>query len=274
MKKGLDKHKLSHEIYVTYSTKGEVVKLNEAGTVGRIGRNAAGLSNAISILTETRGIGIGNQNFNRRVKTQLVMNEAIIKTAINNKKEILDTIKKAINKTIEDGKNGTNDIIVKSTRTLGKKNYNFMEVSTGEMLTLNTKYAFSSKEVATLKRTRAKAYIIPAAFSYVTEKIKNLGLKVEILKEAKTMNVEAFEITKSKPKTSLYEGEFRNILSSKLVQREVTFPAGSAIVSMAQKNANLMMLALEPDSSDSFATFNIIPVSKGDQFPIFRYHGK
>ncbi len=274
MKKELNNHNLSNETYVTYSKKGDTLTIKEAGTVGRIGRNAAGLSNAISILTESRGVGLGNQHFNRRVKTQLVMNEAILNTAVKNKKEILSTVQKAINKTIEDGRNGTNDIIIKSKRSTGTKKYNFIEIDSGEMITVDAKYAFSSKEVATLTRIRPKAYIIPSAFSHITQKIKNLGLKVEILKEARTMKVEAFEIIKNKVKTKLYEGEFRNIITSKLVKREIRFPAGSAIVSMAQKNANLMMLALEPDSSDSFATFNIIPISKGDEFPIFRYHGK
>lgn len=274
MKSSLHDHNFTHETYVTYNKKGDTLAINEAGTAGRIGRNAGGLSNSISILTESRGVGMGNQHFNRRVKTQLVMNESVLNTTVTNKAEILATVKNAIDKTIADGKNGTNDIIVKSKKTTGKKNYNFIEIATGELVTVDAKYNFSSKEVPTLTRTRPKAYVIPAAFSYVTEKIKNLGLEVEILTEPRTMKVEAFEITSSKVSTTLYEGEFRNTLGSKLVNRTVEFPAGTAVVSMAQKNANLMMLALEPDSGDSFATFNIIPVSKGDEFPVFRYHGE
>lgn len=272
IKKVLDKNKLSHQVYGTYKYKNKKITGLEGGTVARIGRNAAGLSNAISILLETRGVAIGKQNFPRRVFTQVLMNESILNTAVNNKELITSTINEAVKKLINDGKNSTNNIIVKSTRKVGKKDFKFIEIKDSKVIDVNIDYKYSSQEIPTLVRKRPKAYIIPASFSYVSDLIKNLGLKVKILKQEQTLNVEAFKIISNKVSKKLYEGEFRNTLKSKLVKRTLTFPIGSAIVSMAQKNANLAMLALEPDSSDSFATFNIVPVVKNDQFPIFRMY--
>jgi hypothetical protein len=47
-------------------------------------------------------------------------------------------------------------------------------------------------------------------------------------------------------------------------------PAGSFLVSTRQKNAGLALNALEPENIDSYASFNIIPLEVGDEYPIFR----
>lgn len=54
------------------------------------------------------------------------------------------------------------------------------------------------------------------------------------------------------------------------MHREVVLPAGSFRVSTRQKNAALAFIALEPENIDSYVTFNIIPVSAGDEYPVFR----
>lgn len=272
MKKDLDNNNLTHAVYGTFKkSKNKIIGL-EGGMVARIGRNAAGLTNAISILLETRGVAIGSQNFKRRVFSQLVMNESILNTANKNKDLIVSTINTSIINLIENGKRGNKDIIIQSKRKVGKKDYDFIDVAEDKIIRENIEYHYSSKAIITLSRKRPKFYVIPPAFSYVSKKIQNLGLELTVLDNEKTMKVEAFNIISNKVSQKIYEGEFRNTLKVKLVKRTLTFPKGTVLVSMAQKNANLLMLALEPDSKDSYATFNIIPVVKGDQYPIFRLH--
>ena len=53
-------------------------------------------------------------------------------------------------------------------------------------------------------------------------------------------------------------------------EREIELPTGSFRVSTRQRNAALAFIALEPENSDSYVSFNIIPVERGDEYPIFR----
>lgn len=58
----------SNDLYYT-NTRGKDGKIDlyEGGTDARIGRNALALSPALSFLVESRGIGIGREDFTRRV---------------------------------------------------------------------------------------------------------------------------------------------------------------------------------------------------------------
>ncbi|WP_244297128.1 hypothetical protein [Brevibacillus antibioticus] len=40
---------------------------------------------------------------------------------------------------------------------------------------------------------------------------------------------------------------------------------------MAQPNASFIVLALEPESVDSYVTFSFLPVEKSDEVPVYRY---
>ncbi|KAH7146939.1 hypothetical protein B0J13DRAFT_441829, partial [Dactylonectria estremocensis] len=67
-----------------------------------------------------------------------------------------------------------------------------------------------------------------------------------------------------------YEGYIPVMLTTKTGERYVELPAGSFLVSTRQKNAGLAIVALEPESVDSWTASNIIPVTTGDEYPIFR----
>ncbi|KAI9874243.1 MAG: hypothetical protein M1823_007731, partial [Watsoniomyces obsoletus] len=87
------------EPYVTGSpnaTPGSNITFHEASSDAKLGRNAMGLTQCISFLCETRGIGLGAQHFARRTATALAMVEAILQTAADNASEVLRTITSAI----------------------------------------------------------------------------------------------------------------------------------------------------------------------------------
>src|SRR5215510_12087924 len=63
------------------------------GTTPDIGRNFAGLQNAISFLVETRGVGIGRDSYARRVHTHLVAMTSLLRTAADNAERLVRTVR-------------------------------------------------------------------------------------------------------------------------------------------------------------------------------------
>src|SRR5205809_7868152 len=72
---------LSSEWYYTTSTDVADKKVSMGGTQPDTGRNVDGLTNAVSILVETRGAGIGSLHLKRRVHTHVVAATSILDSA-------------------------------------------------------------------------------------------------------------------------------------------------------------------------------------------------
>ncbi|UJF17782.1 M14 family metallocarboxypeptidase [Vibrio sp. SS-MA-C1-2] len=272
MQKSMDKYDISHEIYSTYgSGDNGYVKVTEAGTSAIIGRNQAGLTNTITYLFETRGIGLGDQHFQRRVVSMLKLNESFLASTMKNRNKILKTIEKAENETIYEGLTASNNIILKTESPIEYKDYTFVDLANKSTVTMEVEYHSTTDVTSTLEVTRPYAYILPPAYGDIIEKLEALGIEVTKTTGKMTKLVEAYNITESSPSSSLYEGVFRNYITGiEPVMREITFPKGTYIISMAQPNADLAAITLEPESTDSYATFGLIPVSSGDQYPVFR----
>src|SRR5262249_53882252 len=66
----------------SYDTKDKRVAMG--GTTPDIGRNFAGVQNAVSFLVETRGVGIGRDSYARRVHTHVVAMTSLLRTAAEN----------------------------------------------------------------------------------------------------------------------------------------------------------------------------------------------
>jgi len=64
----------------SYDTKDKRVAMG--GTTADIGRNFAGLQNAVSFLVETRGVGIGRDSYARRVHTHVIAMSSLLTTAV------------------------------------------------------------------------------------------------------------------------------------------------------------------------------------------------
>lgn len=70
----------------------DMINLAEAESGAKAGRNSFGLTQAIGILNEVRGIRLGDQHFRRRVTTALTMVSAILDIALDNFDEVHSTV--------------------------------------------------------------------------------------------------------------------------------------------------------------------------------------
>lgn len=265
----LDKAGLRWEPYVTgssNSTPGSVIRFDEAGSDGKIGRNAMGLTQCITFLCEMRGIGLANQHFQRRTVTGLVMAEAIIQTAADNSQTVLDTVERGINSFV----NADAEIIVTDSTQETGRTFRMVDIRNGSIVDAPILFSSTTPTRANLTRSRPETYLIPRAWNDLAERLRVSGLEVTTLTQTFRGVVEALNITSVSFSRTYYEGVVPVTVSTSAINKEIELPPGSFVVSTRQRNAALAFVALEPENIDSYVSFNILPVEAGDEYPIFR----
>lgn len=275
VQKALDKEKLSHHAYYTLGKdKNGKVTATEGSTETRIGRNALGLKNTLTFLVETRGIGIGRADFERRVYSQAVTHAAIIQSTAANARAIKSAITQARSDITAKGKTANDNdklVILSENKRIPGQTLEVVDLATAKKVSMPIDWVSSTDAYPVLERERPTAYLIPPAYHEIAAKLEQLGVTVSKLSEETTVAVESYTILENKVNTIYENGHFTNHVTANVTETTKTFPAGSYVFSMAQPNANFIALALEPESVDSYVTFNFLAVEKGDEVPVYRY---
>lgn len=270
MGSALEEHDLRWEPYVTNGATDDdpedAVILEEAVTEARTGRNAVGLTQAISFLLETRGIRLADQHFQRRVATQLIKITAILETARDEYEDVFSTVEDAIKDFISSDK----DIVVTDSYVRENRTFQLVDIKNGSVVDVPIEFIRTTPSEANLTRSRPEAYLIPRTWFDVAAKLENLGLEVERLDHGFNGTVEAMTIETAGTDGEQYEGTYLNTVTTSTAERNIILPPGSFRVSTRQKNAALAFITLEPENIDSYVTFNIIQVDEGEEYPIFR----
>ncbi|RMY66645.1 hypothetical protein D0863_08302 [Hortaea werneckii] len=269
--KGLEDAGFRWQPYITggSSEDEDVIRLNEAGSDARIGRNAIGLSQTVSFLFETRGIYLADQEFQRRTACGLTMITSLLEAAVSNYEQVYSTMTSAI----EDFISSDDDIVVTDSPTIEMREYPFVNTDTVSIVRPTVEFASTTPTNANLTRLRPEAYLIPRAWANIAERLRVYGLEVQELEYAYQGPVEALNVTSSTLSETRYEGAVLQTVETRTVNREISLPPGSFWVSTQQKNIGLAFNALEPENIDSYVTFGIIPLEENDEYPIFRVMG-
>lgn len=265
----LEARGLRWETYVTGNATKDInfnLILTEAGSDAKIGRNALGLTQCIAFLTETRGVGIADQHFQRRVAAGLTMISTILQTAADHADEVYTTIETSIEAFIS----STDDIIITDYTNLTERTFTLIDVTNSSLVQGPVGFRSTTPVTANLTRTRPEAYLIPSAWAELAERLRCFGLEVEKLDNPWKGAVEALTVQSAVFSSEYYQGTVLVKLTTEVAVKDVELPAGSFLVSTRQKNAGLAFVTLEPENIDSWASFNIIPVTSGDEYPIYR----
>jgi hypothetical protein len=256
---------LRGEQYMTAS-RNNPPRLDEAGTDAKIGRNAMGLTQCVTFLFETRGIGIASQSFKRRTLAGLQMILGVLEPARDQAEKVYSTMEGAIQEVVE----SKEDIVITDYSNYTNRTWTMVDRRNGAVVQLPVEFSSTTPSTANLTRTRPEGYIIPRAWADLAERLRVSGLEVETMDHVFTGEVEVYNITTSSLGRSYYEGVVLNTVTTETLTQEVTVPAGSFFVSSAQKNAGLAFVTLEPENIDSYVSFGIVPMEVGDLYPVFR----
>jgi hypothetical protein len=271
----LDTAGYRHGWYYTTSYRESDKRVQMGGLAPDISRNTFGLQGSISFLLETRGVGIGRDHFLRRVHTHVVALEAVLRTTAANADRVMRTVA-GIRETIARAAPAA-PIVVTSRQRATERTLAMLDPVTGADYPLTVPFDDSLDAESVLVRPRPFAYVLPPAYRDFARRLALNGVAVERLARPTALDVDTYRVTDKEVAATTIEGHVRVTVRTELVRRKIAFAAGSFVVRMAQPNALLAALALEPESASSFVTIGAIPVDKvgtvegaSSEVPIYR----
>ncbi|GAB7365189.1 hypothetical protein MBLNU230_g6275t1 [Neophaeotheca triangularis] len=266
MAESLESRNLRTGSYYTAAA-GEELYLTQPDSNSQYAGSAAGLYQTVSLLTETRGIRLGDQHFQRRTASTLFLLEGIIQTAVNNAQDVYEIIEGARADFIAND----NPVVVTDSRREENVTWEFIDANTGDLVTRDAVFLNNTPPDANITRARPEAYVFSRAWADVAERLRISGVHVETLDADFTGIVEALTIDAATLADARFEGVAQlSVTATTANRREVSIPAGGFWVSTRQLNAAFAMVLLEPENISSAATYNIVPVDEEDEWPIFR----
>ena len=247
---------LSSEWYYTTSTNRDDKSISMGGSQPDTGRNVHGLKNTVSLLVETRGVGIGRLHAQRRVHAQVVAMTSALRSA-SEKAGPLEQVRSFVVKDTS-AQACRDQIIVNAAATPTQRDLTFLDPTSGEDRTTRVDWN-SSLTLRTLQaRARPCGYWLDASATSAVERFKLLGIQVMRVAEAGSLLVEKYE------ETAREVSERRDVRggiagSGEIIRVKVNpvraamdVPAQSYYIPLNQPLANLAVAALEPDTQNSY----------------------
>ncbi|QDH72786.1 M14 family metallopeptidase [Brevundimonas sp. M20] len=112
----------------------------------------------------------------------------------------------------------------------------------------------------TLTLRRPEAYWVPSYRTDIIERLRIHGVTMETLTAPRTVPVEMLRLNDPRLATRANEGHVQTTVTQVTpLQRDWTFPAGSVRVPTDQPLGDIVVLLLEPQSSESFFAWGMFP---------------
>jgi hypothetical protein len=254
----------SHFWYYTTSYNPKDKRVAGGGTAPDIGRNYAGLQNALSFLVESRGVGIGRDSFARRVHTHYVVMRSLLRTTAEHAAEVRKLTQTVRFDLVRRGRDpAPDDRVAVTLKTPSRpQKLTFADPETGEPREIEVEWIDPREAVAGLTRARPYAYLVLPSHVEVARRLAMSGIEIRRLRASVELEVESYEVTDRRPGNVFVEGHLRSSVTTEVRPRKRHFPAGTFVYSMAQPGANVLVSALEPESSSSFVALGIVPTDK------------
>ncbi len=117
---------------------------------------------------------------------------------------------------------------------------------------------YGSRPTLTLRRP--EAYWVPSYRTDIIERLRLHGIRMETVDAARTVNLDMLRLVEPKLATRANEGHVGVTVTGVTPERrDWTFPAGSVRVPTDQPLGDIVVLLLEPQSSESFFAWGMFP---------------
>ncbi len=246
---------LTSEWYYT-STNISDRKISMGGTQPDTGRNVDGLRNAISLLVETRGVGIGRLHIQRRVHTQVTALTSVLASTAQRASQ-LGQLRPYLDKEVS-AQACKGEAVVQAEPTPAQYDLVMLDPVSGVDKPITVDWD-SALALRTLKvRARPCGYWLSASSKTAVERLRLQGLQVLRVQEPSAMLGDLYR------ETSRSEGARQDVRGSiadaapivktevALVRGVIDAPSGSFYLPLNQPLANLAIAALEPDTQSSY----------------------
>ena len=247
-----------------------------------IGRCYFGLFDCLSFLIETRGIGAGRNNLERRVRSQEVAVTGYLKYTAEHADTIRQTVAEARAKLIENGKTYDEDsVFALYQQASGETVTPYVSTSyaytlDGQEVAFNENRALPMNDTIVRGRVRPTAYVIPADADNIDDILyimDNQGAEYYTLDANSTAELQQY----------YYVGPFRynnrsvGFEAGLRDETTVTFENGAYVFPMDQLAANVIAAICEPDVNDSngydgsLVQYGKVVADEDNNYCIYRY---
>ncbi|HEX7441243.1 MAG TPA: peptidase M14, partial [Caldimonas sp.] len=259
---------LTSEWYYTTTTDISDKKISMGGTQPDTGRNVNGLTNAVSILVETRGVGIGRLHLKRRVHTHVTAIASILQSAATRAADLVKLRQYVDHEVSALACQG--EVVVEAGPTPSEYRLLMLDPATGADKPVNV--AWDSALELRLLRTRARpcGYWLAEQEADAVQHLRALGVQVLRLEEGGEVRGETYrELAREVGARQDVRGALVDpggVLRVKvqIVPALIDLSPGGYYVPLDQPLANLIVAALEPDTQNSFFANRIVTSAIGE----------
>ncbi len=258
----LQREGLTSEWYYTTSLDLTDRKVSMGGVQPDTGRNVNGLKNTISLLIETRGVGIGRLHFARRVHTQVVAAQSVLASAAARADDLLKLrgfVEQEVSSLACQG-----DVVVEAAATPTEKSLLMLDPQTGADKAVLVAWDSALQLVTRKQRARPCGYWLAADQADAVGKLRTLGITVQQFAQRGAVRGETWrELARDESMRSDVRGTVADARAVVRLQVEtvpslIDVPAGSFWVPLAQPLAHLVVAAMEPDTQNSYLASGIV----------------
>lgn len=247
---------LSAEWYYTTSADPADKKLSMGGVQPDTGRNVNGLRNAVSLLVETRGVGIGRLHLGRRVHAHVVAISAVLRASADRAADLV-RLRAFVDNEVS-ALACTGEVVVEAAATPSEKTLTLLDPATGEDRSLTVAWD-SALELRPLKaRARPCGYWLAAGETDVVTRLRQLGVIVQRVEATGVVRGETWHENaretgaRQDVRGAIAEGEGIVKVQVDAVPTLLDVTPGSWYVPLDQPLAHLVVAALEPDTQNSY----------------------
>ena len=265
IKTALSKNNIAFAGYFVPGSRSSGVNvLRIGGDSPRSSSTSYGLTNSVSILIEIRGIGQGRDSYKRRVYSGFLIANSILETTLKYRARVNKAVETSVRATIK----RTNPIVLHVVPRIYQGSMNFIDTKTLKLATLSIEMEDAGRSKAVSIRKRPQAYLLLVQDAAIARKLQILGLQIDTLKRDMSFNTEVF----TGESKVINEGTKVVSAFSISLQKRI-FPKGSFLISTAQKNANVLVSALEPEMGNGYYKYKMIKAKPDGEIPIYRCMG-
>ena len=254
----MEKYGLTHHIYYASSLTPQGISFMSGNNSPVYTVTNFALRNAISLLIETRGIGLERTSLKRRIFAAHLLATRVAKTSYDNIHLVLNILAKS--------EKSKGDIVTNYSTEKTKIELPFINASDNEIEKIIVNADLAYRTTPNKKQYMPQAYLLLPEQVKVVELLKKMGTEVIVLEKETTIKVQCFAVQSLEQTNPVSE---KSIIFN-AIDTVVNFPSGTHCIPTNQKNIRLLSVLLEPESTDGWVHQGIIDVKINKELPIYK----
>lgn len=217
------------------------------------GRNAAGLRHAISLLVETRGVGLGRAHLARRVHSHVVAATSVLETTAARADDLIRLRRFVETETV--GLACSGELVVEAAPTTSEYTLQLLDPATGADKAVSVTWESTLQLQPLTRRARPCGYWLAAGEREAVLRLRGLGLSVQRIDATGVVRGETYRETS---RSAVADTPGAVLPQVETVPALLDVTPGSWYVPLDQPLAPLAVAALEPDAPSSYVANGLV----------------